>query len=147
VLPEIDELRGERGAGVDRESRRTLAIQGGRLLLEAVGRDGVLLAVDDLQWADATSLHLLAILSARSQMIRLVLAFRSDEAREPALASFLDDLRRTGAVTDLELGPLPVEAVERLTGVRWSRAIASGRPRPARGREVVRLLEGAARRG
>jgi DNA-binding SARP family transcriptional activator len=117
VLPELAEPSEEHRAPLDRESRRALATEGARLLLEAAAGPGALVLVDDLQWADGTSLHVLAVAAARVPALRLVFAVRSDEtaASSPA-AAFLSDLRQAGKATVIELGPLPADALERVTG-------------------------------
>jgi tetratricopeptide (TPR) repeat protein len=143
VLPELTSPD-DRPAPVDRESRRALATEAGRLLLDAVAGSGALLLVDDLQWADGTSLHLLEISIARVQGIRAVFAHRPGEVREPdPVGAFLDSLVRGGEVVRVELGPLDADELERLVGdAEVARAIAAGTTAtPLVASEAIRLLE------
>ncbi len=144
VLPELAEADESRSVSVDRESRRALATEGARLLLEAAAGPGALVLVDDLQWADGTSLHLLAVAAARVPALRLVLAVRSEEAApsSPA-AAFLGDLRQAGGARTIELGPLPEDALERATGDAGVAAAiaAETAATPLVAVEAVRLLE------
>ncbi len=92
------------------ETRRALLLAGGLRVLEAVTGDGALLVVDDLQWADPSSLVLLGSVLARIPNLAVVLAYRPAEM--PAGA--LDGLRNCRACVDVELGPLSRVAVDRL---------------------------------
>ena len=73
-----------------------------------------LLFIDDLQWADETSLRLFQFSAQRVAHLPLLLigTFRSEEIG-PALESILADLNRQG-VTRLELSPLTPMEVEQL---------------------------------
>jgi DNA-binding SARP family transcriptional activator len=144
VLPELADLREGRRAMVDRQSRRALAVEGARALLETAAGDGAMLLLDDAQWADETSLFVLAAASARVESLGLVVATRSEEVRESdPSASFLDELRRGGSLTEIELGRLPGEALESLAGdsvvVRAIEEETTAMPLVVA--EVLRLLE------
>ncbi len=69
--------------------------------------------MDDLQWADATSLGLLEVVARRAPGVGMLFAYRSDEvSAESAAASFLADLRDSGRdVLPLALGALTPEAL------------------------------------
>ena len=110
VLPELDTS----GTGVvlDGESRRALVLTGGHRILEAATGDGALLVIDDLQWADPSSLALLGAVLARLPRLAAVLAFRPDEL--PALVAA--ELRASRPGAEVVLGPLPEDAVRRLLG-------------------------------
>jgi len=85
----------------------TTAFQG--LLAETAGPSGTLLILDDLQWAGADALDLLAgLLTARGEIaLRVLLAYRSTEVRPRAVLSvLLADLAREGRLTHHALGPL-----------------------------------------
>ena len=73
VLPDL----APGGAPLDPASRQALVLEAGVRLAAALDRP--LLMVDDLQWADPTSLRLLAALHDRVPGLRLLLACRSDE--------------------------------------------------------------------
>jgi DNA-binding SARP family transcriptional activator/class 3 adenylate cyclase len=112
IVPELAELRTIRGGVADAESRRALALAGGVRLLEVTARRAVVL-VDDLQWADATSLSLLGAVATRVRELGLVLAYRSCEIpRDGPVASFLSDLRSlVGEVVTVQLKPLSRTAI------------------------------------
>ena len=89
---------------------RALVLQGGVRVLEAAG--AAVLVVDDLQWADATSLDLLALHAARRESGAIVLAFRPQEV--PAASRFLAEVKATTRAQDVSLAPLPQGAVAEL---------------------------------
>jgi DNA-binding SARP family transcriptional activator/tetratricopeptide (TPR) repeat protein len=111
LLPELDDGDGAHEV-LDGESRRALLLTGGLRVLDTATGDGALLVVDDLQWADPSSLLLLGSALARLPRLAAVLAFRPEElpAGVPA------DLRGTRRGDDVLLGPLPARAVERWLG-------------------------------
>ncbi|MFE4107286.1 AAA family ATPase [Almyronema epifaneia] len=80
----------------------------------------LVLFVDDLQWADAASLHLLQLLATESQPGRLLLmgAYRSHEveAGHPLREAIALIQQRGGIVHQLEVGSLPLAQVEALLG-------------------------------
>lgn len=116
VLPELADVRPVDRGPLDAESRRALAMEGGIRLLEAVAPGGVLVLVDDLQWADDTSLALLGSLTRRIPRLDLVVAYREEEVDPGSpVATFLQDLPSMGTeVLPLRLGPLPAEAISEL---------------------------------
>ena len=78
--------RARRRAGhvLDGESRRALVLAGGLRVLEAVTRRRRrVLVVDDLQWADPSSLALLGSVLARLPRLAAVLALPARRARRP----------------------------------------------------------------
>jgi tetratricopeptide (TPR) repeat protein len=97
------------------QERRQMFIAVERYLANISGRAGTLLALDDLQWAGADALDLLAhlIRSTRIRRLRILGAFRSTEAQPgSALSTFMDHLAREDLVGQFELGPLePQEAL------------------------------------
>lgn len=113
LVPEVADLRTVPATPLDVESRRTLLLEGGVHLLEAVAEQGALVAVDDLQWADASSLVLLARAARRLPGVGLLLAFRPEEAPPSGeVAGFLADLTATGRpVLEVALGSLSQEAL------------------------------------
>ena len=80
-----------------------------------------LLFVDDLQWADETSLRLLHYISQRiNRFPRLLIgAYRTEEAADtPALTMLLDDFARDGSPL-LTLSPLDSSEIETLAVHLW----------------------------
>lgn len=80
-----------------------------------------ILFLDDLQWADEASLHLLHYLSQRVGRFPWLLigAHRTDEAADaPALSMLLDDFARRG-LPHLTLTPLTAAEIETLAAHAW----------------------------
>ncbi|WP_214406872.1 BTAD domain-containing putative transcriptional regulator, partial [Pseudonocardia lacus] len=102
----LPELGGDPAPGG--ESLRALLLAGGVRLLEAAARDGALLVVDDLQWADPSSVTLIGSALARVPALTAVLAHRP-ELPPTVRASLVADRQIT-------LGPLPAAAVTALVG-------------------------------
>ena len=84
-----------------------------RAVLERfAARQPVLLALDDVHWADPASFDVIAHLLRRFRGPLLVaLAFRQTPAR---LASALEEATRTGLATRLDLGPLSLGEAQAL---------------------------------
>lgn len=109
VLPELGDGP---AAAVGGESHRALLMAGALRMLEAATGAGALLVIDDLQWADPSSLALLGSVLARLSRLAAVLAFRPDELAVGTLA----ELRGARPSVEIAVGPLPVEAIGRLVG-------------------------------
>lgn len=108
VLPDL----GAAGPPVDPRSRRALVQQGVLRVVETTAPS--LVVVDDLQWADSSSLDLLALLAGRSSDVRMVFAYRPEEVTEDSpVARFLAVVGEMRPV-DVPLGPLEAGAVEHL---------------------------------
>src|SRR5205807_8727183 len=125
LVPELGDLAPPGGGTLDAESRRVLALEGSALLLWALGARGALVVVDDLQWADASSLDLLGLVIARSG-VRVLLSHRLEEAGEaPPVAAFLAGLPALGReVLALRLeGLSPRAAAELVSDHGLARAI------------------------
>jgi predicted ATPase len=91
-------------------------------LLERLGRDGtVLLAIEDLHWADASTRAFLAFLahSLRTEHALVVASYRSDELhRRHPLRPVLAELERGTSARRIELAPLTrAELVEQLADI------------------------------
>ena len=116
VIPELEELRPIGSAVIDPESRRALALEAGARVLGAAVGMGALVVVDDLQWADATSLALLGLAARRIPQAGLLLAYRPEEvAVEGQVDHFLDEMRSVRApVLEVPVGPLADEAIAAL---------------------------------
>lgn len=98
------------GAGLaplDVETRRALALEGAVALVDAAAGTG-LVAVDDLQWADASSLAVLDRVAGRLSGVSLVLAYRPEEVTPGGPAAlFLDRIPgHARPVARVTLGPL-----------------------------------------
>jgi DNA-binding SARP family transcriptional activator len=106
LLPEL----ADSPSTMDGESRRALLLAGGLRVLAAATGQGAVLVVDDLQWADPSSIALLGSVLDRLPQLAVVLAHRSDEL-DPAMVAGITGSR---PVTELALGPLPAPAVDRL---------------------------------
>lgn len=115
VVPDLGELRELPEPPADPETRRALARQGAVRALGAASRRPLAVMVDDVQWADATSLDFLHLVADRVPQLRLVVAYRPEEvdAGDPA-GAFLGDLLGPGDVRRIELGPLPPDAIREL---------------------------------
>ena len=94
---------------LDDEDNRAFAFQGAVRLVEAAARPRCLIMVDDLQWADSTSLTLLGLLLLRVDQVSMVAASQQDEAA----AGFA---RETFAMpaAHVKLGPLPADTIRAL---------------------------------
>jgi hypothetical protein len=99
LLPEVDAP----DLALDGETRRALVLAGGVTMLAAAVGDGAVLVVDDLRWADPSSVTFLASALARLPRLAGVLAFRPDELAPEVLAG----IRASRMVVDVALGPLP----------------------------------------
>jgi tetratricopeptide (TPR) repeat protein/transcriptional regulator with XRE-family HTH domain len=101
------------------QERRLMFVAVGRFLANVAGSAGTLLLLDDLQWADADALDLLATVlrQASDQPLRVFGAYRSTEVRigEP-LEAVLLDLAREGLVARRDLGPLLYDEAAALLG-------------------------------
>ena len=119
LAPVVPDLEGLGGVDVGRlQDERFRTHRAVRALLEALGGRGrVVLALDDLHWADDASLELIAHLLRRPPRrgVMLVLAYRPAPAR-PVLVDALAGADRDGAVVELSLEPLTREEADRLLG-------------------------------
>jgi tetratricopeptide (TPR) repeat protein len=100
-------------------------------LLSAISENApILLALDDLQWADRPTLLLLRHLARAPDPERLLIlvAYRQTESEPSGFGGALADLRREGLVTEIELGGLSesetAELVRLRTGVDPSAELA-----------------------
>ncbi len=108
VLPGLDAA----GPPVDPQSRRALIVRGAVRVLESTAPS--LVMVDDLQWADSSSVQALAVLVGRAADVGVVVAYRPEEVEEhSAVARFLSDLAESRPF-EVPLGPLGAEALNRL---------------------------------
>ncbi|HEY5150221.1 MAG TPA: hypothetical protein VIJ23_10440 [Mycobacterium sp.] len=112
LLPEVESLVADRApAEPDPESRRSLLLEAATRLLAAGGAG---LAIDDLQWADASSLWLLEAAAPRLVDTGAVLAYRPGElVPGGAAAAYVTRARPTAAF--IELGPFEVNDLAELS--------------------------------
>jgi tetratricopeptide (TPR) repeat protein len=149
-LPELD-----RGAVVDPESERFRLFQAvDRLFSSASRRTALLILLDDLHWADKSSLLLLRHLArgAPSTAMFLIGTYRGDGVERTALGALLADLQRDQGAARLALRGLTVDDAEQLvqaiTGRRPARAFMKSLTSETSGnpffiREVVQHLKDA----
>ena len=149
-LPELD-----RGAVVDAESERFRLFQAVNRLLSSVSqRSPLLVLLDDLHWADKSSLLLLRHLARgpHSTAMFLIGTYRAEGVERTPLGALLADLQRDHGATRLALRGLTVDDAERLvqsmTGRRPTRAFTKTLTSDTSGnpffiREVVKHLKDA----
>lgn len=100
LLPDLAEIRRVPTLALEPDSRRALTIEGALRLIAA--RNFPVLLLDDLQWADATSIALLGRIHDRLPQVGMTLAYRDEELpQESPLRRLLADAR--GPV--LAMGP------------------------------------------
>ena len=105
-------------------SRTTLA-----LLAERAATAPVLLVLEDLHWADASTLDLVVFLAHNldARPVLLLATYRADEPASAArMRRLADGVRRSGSALVLELGPLEREELPELLAARADNAAAGG---------------------
>lgn len=121
--PFVEALRGrlsDLGHGEERPGTPTQAYQFERvlgLLAELAAKRPLLLVLEDLHWADTTTLRLVAFLvrNLRRDRVAIVASYRSDElGRGHPLRQVVAELSRDDAVVHLDLSPFDVEHVAAL---------------------------------
>jgi predicted ATPase len=121
LLPEL----GPPGGSTDRATLFE-AIRSALHLIAARGPAALLL--DDLQWADATTLELLSTLAVAvaDQPLALVGVYRDDEiTRGHPLRRLRNELRRAGALRELTVEPLGPDATAALAQRRLGSSVSS----------------------
>ncbi len=119
LLPELHEGAGATapsyGKGDERSGRLRVFAGLTRAIEEAARLGPVLIALDDMHWADPASIQLLAHLLGTAGQVPLlvVVAARPGEA-PPALAEALHQAERRAPIEKIELPPLTDEDVEAL---------------------------------
>jgi DNA-binding SARP family transcriptional activator/tetratricopeptide (TPR) repeat protein len=99
-------------ANADARSQRALIRQGVLRVIEATAP--ALVLVDDLQWADSSSLDVLALLVGRSADVVLVVAYRPDEVDEDSPVARLLATLSNASPVELELRPFDTTALRSL---------------------------------
>jgi len=108
--------------------------------LDAGPGDGLVLFLDDLQWADEASLDLLAALADAADGLPVALAgcYRSDELpRGHRLRAVRALLRRNHRLAEIELGPLGDDDVKKMLAGLWGTV-----PQPALAAMVASRADG-----
>ena len=121
-----------------------------RSLLEALARDGpLLLALDDLHWADAASIDLVCRLLHRGLGAPVLLALASRPIQSPPrLLMAVEEAERHGVAQRVELAPLTSEQGEELLGSDLEPALRESLYRESGGNPFyLEQLAAAARRG
>ncbi|MFG3588311.1 AAA family ATPase [Streptomyces sp. NPDC047990] len=140
LLPELGET--DRGRRPDEEGMARLFELTARLLERVAADRTVVLALEDLHWADASTRHLLAYLfrTLRSGRLVVVATYRADDIhRRHPLRPLLAELDRLRTVRRIELG--------RLTRAEVGRQIAgilAHEPDPAQVDEIFERSDGNA---
>ncbi len=115
LFPQLGSRAGQPEAGGDvQEGRLRLFEAMLELLRQAAGERGLLVAMEDLQWADASTRELLSYVSrrlSRSRIMVLAACRKEDLHRKHPLLPLLEGWRRAGTVKFVELEPLPAEGV------------------------------------
>jgi DNA-binding CsgD family transcriptional regulator len=119
ILPELPVCLGELPDGsplpVEQARLRLFEAVGGFLAaIAAAAPGGLLLVLDDLQWADAASLDLLCHVARRRAGARMLIlgAYREGEiGQNPALERALAELGRLRVLSTLVLAPLRAEEI------------------------------------
>jgi DNA-binding SARP family transcriptional activator len=143
LVPEIAELRPLLDAAIAPESRRALLLEGGTRLVSAALREDGVIVIDDLQWADASSLGLVRQVVRRRDQVHLMLAYRLEEVAQAQVAlGFIAGLEDMATVSRIGLGPLSLHAITELVpDERLAKTIAEETDgTPLAVSEVLRLL-------
>jgi DNA-binding NarL/FixJ family response regulator/tetratricopeptide (TPR) repeat protein len=133
VMPELGASPAEAGPAA-------LAAAVCSVLASLAGGNGLMLFLDDLQWADEASLDLLPVLAdaACGLPVALVGCYRSDELpRGHRLRAVRAQLRRNHQLTEIELGPLGDDAVKQMLTSLWGAP-----PQPALAAELASRADG-----
>lgn len=116
LIPELDLSGVDRATSADHEVERRLLFDAAASLLQDLGP--TVLVLDDLHWADSSSLALLAFLAAHPLLedLTIVVTVRTTDLGG-ATASALADLRRRTKMRRIELRGLAADAVAELVQV------------------------------
>jgi DNA-binding CsgD family transcriptional regulator len=131
LLPGLEEPTSERDSGRSDEGwRKHRLFEAVRRLLEAVARHRDLaVVIEDVHWADTSTLELFDYLLAPGHGLAVPVMFtcRSEEAATPIVTDWLDRLQRNARVRRLELAPLSeaetAEQIGLLLGARPPRKL------------------------
>jgi DNA-binding CsgD family transcriptional regulator len=127
LVPELTEPQTTTAVG-DRDSRLRLFEETLALLEHLSGEAPVVLVVEDLHWADRSTLDLVSFLAhaARERRLLLVATYRSDElVADSSLRRLVGELLRARAATVLALEPLTRDEIGQLVGAPVPAALAN----------------------
>jgi DNA-binding CsgD family transcriptional regulator/tetratricopeptide (TPR) repeat protein len=99
------------------------------LLVERATAAPVLLILEDLHWADASTLDLVVFLAhnLRDRPVLLLATYRADEpSSADRMHRLTEGVRRSGSALALELGPLPEEELAALLAARADDLLPAG---------------------
>ena len=125
VSPVLAAQRGASAAPLPPASQQHLFTAFAELLLQTPGLPPLLVFIDDLQWADESSMQLLPFFAGRAgrrdgAQLLLVTAYRSEEVEDnPLLPTILRDLGRAANLATIELPPLGAAEVDALIRQLW----------------------------
>ncbi|MDQ0764092.1 DNA-binding CsgD family transcriptional regulator/tetratricopeptide (TPR) repeat protein [Streptomyces canus] len=143
LLPEVGEALPARGTGRhDEESLARLFELTARLLERVAAERTVVVALEDLHWADASTRHLLAYLFRTLRTGRLVVlaTYRADDIhRRHPLRPLLAELDRLRTVRRIELGRFNRDEVSRQIA-----GILATEPNPAQVDDIFQRSDGNA---
>ena len=134
VLPELG------GGAIERGNLGATFEAAARYLRALAGRRGLLLVLEDLHWADATSLSLVPFLARvlAPDPVVILLTYRpDDDSGNPALAGLRSELRRGRLGVEIAIGPLEAAEAEAMLA-----SILGVRPAPDARAELLRLSGG-----
>jgi DNA-binding CsgD family transcriptional regulator len=144
--PELEALmpgaRGRDDVRADNASRARLFGQIHDLVAEAASTTPLVLVLEDVHWADRSTLDLTGFLARTldDASVALVGTYRADEVpRRPPLRGWLAELARVAAVRRIELAPFSRDEVADLCG-----AILGAAASPATAAEIARRSGGNA---
>jgi DNA-binding CsgD family transcriptional regulator/tetratricopeptide (TPR) repeat protein len=122
-LGELPRVHGPPAGSQLRVFDQTLA-----LLSQRAAAEPVLLVLEDLHWADTSTLDLVVFLAhnIHEHQVLLLATYRADElASAERMRRFADGVRRSGAATPLELEPLGQDDVAALLEARAGAPVAA----------------------
>jgi len=93
------------------EEEPELLLRIGAAVADVARRIPVVIAVDDVQSADAATLQVLSYLLRRLPFLRLLIAVTENVGWNPAASPFRSELIRNPRVSRIELGPLTLDGV------------------------------------
>ena len=115
LVPGLAESPATGPGPLDDKNNRAFAFQGAVRLVGAAARPRCLVIVDDLQWADSTSLTLLGLLLRRVDRVSVVAAYEPEDGSAAAGLAAADVLAMSAAqVGHITLGPLPDDMIRNL---------------------------------
>jgi len=142
LLPESGTAAPGGGDGVGMARQQMLGAVLG-LLAELAAAAPVLLVLEDLHWADASTRDLLTFLSRvlRTERVAIAGTYRTDDLhRRHPLRPLLAELGRLPTVTAIQLGPLdPAALAEHLTALAGAQRAGPGWADPGRGLDAAAL--------